>query len=125
MPVAIPQRVAEHARMAPSYTNIMTDVEEQMLASITARPMVWWRFIDGIFAIWKDGIETLLLFLNESDQFHHTIKFTAEWSGERVSFLDTTVILDNTTIHTDLHTKPTVPLPSKLPPETLHQLQSM
>ena len=39
--------------------------------------------------------------------FHNTIKFTAEGSTNRVSFLDTTVILDVGTIHTDLYTKPT------------------
>ena len=81
------QGTAMGTKMAPSYANIfMTDLEERMLASTTARPMVWWRFIDDIFTIWKDGIETLRLFLNESNQFHHTIKFTAECSVERVFF---------------------------------------
>jgi len=54
------QGTAMGTKMAPSYANIfMTDLEERMLSSTTARPMVWWRFIDDIFAIWKDGIETL------------------------------------------------------------------
>ena len=35
------------------------------------------------------------------------IKFTAEISTERVTFLDTTVILEDDTLHTDLYTKPT------------------
>ena len=38
---------------------------------------------------------------------HTTIKFTAETSTERVTFLDTTVILENDMLHTDLYTKPT------------------
>ena len=36
-----------------------------------------------------------------------SIKFTANWSIEEVTFLDTRVYLKNNCLETDLHTKPT------------------
>ena len=39
--------------------------------------------------------------------FHHTIKFTAEWFRESVTFLGTRVINDEGRLITDLYTKPT------------------
>ncbi len=55
----------------------------------------------------QHGQESLDNFLDQINEFHNTIKFTAEYSTERISFLDTTVILYGNTIHTDLYTKPT------------------
>ena len=95
-------------RMAPSYANIfMGELEKHLLQNTVNRPSIWWRYIDDIFAVWNDGEEQLQHFLHEINTFHPTIKFTAEWSREKVSFLDTTVILDGTILHTDLYTKPT------------------
>ena len=40
-------------RMAPSYTNLfMGKFECEFLLTQTALPLVWWRFIDDVFAIW-------------------------------------------------------------------------
>ena len=105
----------------------MAELEANLLTYTTHQPYVWWQFIDDIFAIWKHGRETLKQFLQEINLFHQTIKFTAEYSEDRVNFLDTTAILDGTTIHTRLyglvhqtnrHTS--VLIPRKLPSETLH-----
>ena len=40
-------------------------------------------------------------------QFHPTIKFTADWSKEKVNFLDVEVTLKNGVLSTDLFVKPT------------------
>ena len=102
------QGTAMGTRMAPSYANIfMGELEKHLLQNTVNRPSIWWRYIDDIFAVWNDGEELLQQFLQEMNTFHPTIKFTAEWSREKVSFLDTTVILDGTILHTDLYTKPT------------------
>ena len=94
--------------MAPSYANIfMGELEENLLQQTSNRPAIWWRFIDDIFAIWTHGEDNLNTFLREINSFHETIKFTAEWSKEIVSFLDTTVFINESGIHTDLYTKPT------------------
>ena len=95
-------------RMAPSYANIfMAKLETELLQSVSKRPMVWWRYIDDVFAIWPHDEESLQVFLNELNLFHSTIKFTAEWSRESVTFLDTRVIREGNRLITDLYTKPT------------------
>ena len=91
--------------MAPSYANLfMVDLEERLLDQTAAAPHVWWMYI---FVIWDKGRVLLVDFLSQINAFHPSIKFTTEVSTDRVSFLDTMVILDGNTIHTDLYTKPT------------------
>ena len=96
-------------RMAPSYANLFMDqLERSFLAHpSTLKPFVWWRYIDDIFAIWTHGKETLQTFIKDLNTFHCTIKFTAEWSRDSVSFLDTIVRLNNGFLSTDLYQKPT------------------
>ena len=45
--------------------------------------------------------------INEINSFHPTIKFTADWSKEKVNFLDVEVTLNNGVLSTDLFVKPT------------------
>ena len=45
--------------------------------------------------------------INEINSFHPTIKFTADWSKEKVSFLDVDVTLNNGVLSTELFVKPT------------------
>lgn len=97
----------------------MAELEENMLIWTTDRPYMWWRYIDDIFAIWEFGQERLDNFLQQINLFHPTIKFVAEHSTEKVTFLDTTVILEGRTIHTDLYTKPT-DTHQYLSPESCH-----
>ena len=46
-------------------------------------------------------------FLQQINQAHSTIKFTAEWSLDSVTFLDVSAILKDGSIQTDLYSKPT------------------
>ena len=46
-------------------------------------------------------------FINEINSFHPIIKFTADWSKEKVNFLDVEVTLNNGVLSTDLFVKPT------------------
>ena len=45
--------------------------------------------------------------INEINSFHPTIKFRADWSKEKVNFLDVEVILKNSVLSTGLFVKPT------------------
>ena len=75
-------------RMAPSYANLfMGKFEREFLRTQTALPLVWWRFIDDVFTIWTHGEQQLQTFLGELNHHHTSIKFTANWSTEEVSFL--------------------------------------
>ena len=77
-------------RMAPSYANLfMGKLGRNLLRYTSNTPSSWWRYIDDVFAIWPHGERNLEILLNELNSFHPTIKFTAEWSKESVTFLDT------------------------------------
>ena len=56
---------------------------------------------------WSHGRETLTTFLDEANNFHPSIKFTAEISTKQHVFLDTKSNLVGDTISVDLYTKPT------------------
>ena len=52
---------------APSFANIfMHNCESQILTTVPEQkaPLVWKRFIDGIFLVWTHGEESLLSFLD-------------------------------------------------------------
>ena len=59
------------------------------------------------FSIWPHGEESLQVLLNELNLLHRTIKFTAEWSQEFVTLIDTRIIGEGNHLITDLYTKPT------------------
>ena len=63
----------------------MTDI----LSKSELKQLVWKRFIDDIFSLWtinRDGIEQ---FIEQANNHHPTIKFTAEISDKETTFLDT------------------------------------
>jgi hypothetical protein len=95
--------------MAPSYANLfMAKLEQSLLSSPDIhKPDVWWRYIDDIFAVWTHGVEALEEFVAYLNSAHSTIKFTVNWSNDRISFLDTQIILSNGILSTDLYTKST------------------
>ena len=58
--------------------------------------------------IWHHRENKLNQFINNlNNKFHPTIKFTCDYSRERVHFLDVQVILENNEISTDLYVKET------------------
>ena len=95
-------------KCAPSYAILfLAALEEKLLADAQDKPWVWWRYIDDIFLIWQHGEEKLRDFITFLNGAHDSIKFTAEWSTERVNFLDVQVIKQDDNLITDLFTKPT------------------
>ena len=40
------------------------------------------------FSIWEHGEESLKVFIEQVNMFHSTIKITAEYSQEKINFLD-------------------------------------
>jgi hypothetical protein len=96
-------------RVAPSFANIfMAHFEDKWVYTYPVQPRVWLRYIDDIFLIWEHNRQSLDDFLSHLNNCHHSIKFTAEISPESVSFLDTSVQIDqNRYLYTDLYCKPT------------------
>ena len=96
-------------KVAPSYANLfMSKLEKEMLETYPLKPTTWWRYIDDIFFIWDYGEIELEKWLHHLNTYHRTIKFTSEWSKQKVHFLDTTVRKTCTNkLETDLYQKPT------------------
>ena len=95
-------------KFAPPYAIIyMAALEEDFLETIIKKPWLWWRYIDDIFMIWQHGEEELKLFLEKLNSFHPSIKFTCEYSREKVSYLDVQVVVREGKLKTDLCVKPT------------------
>ena len=94
--------------MAPSYANIfMDELERRILANMDRAPTTRWRYINYMFAIWPHGKEHLSTFLDGINNFHPSIKFTAEWSYMSVTSLNTKVTIDDEGgLVTDLYVKP-------------------
>ena len=102
------QGTAMGTKMAPAYANIfMGKLEGQLLRTVQLKPFSWLRFIDDIDMKWGHGQDNLQTFLEEANNFHPTIKFTAETSNDNHVFLDTNSTLVGDSIQVDLYTKPT------------------
>ena len=43
-------------------------IEVRLLSDATYKPWLWWRFIDDIFLIWRDGEEKLKQFIDSLNQ---------------------------------------------------------
>ena len=95
-------------KFAPPYAILfLANLEEKILGEMDLKPRIWWRYIDDIFFIWEHGEEELKEFIKKLNEYHPTIKFTAEWSKEEISFLDVKVSLKEGDIKTDLFVKST------------------
>ena len=70
--------------------------------------IIWVRFIDDIFLIWKGDIDYLTEFIDHLNNAAPSIKFTHEISTNSGNFLDTTILKDRQgNISTDVYQKPT------------------
>ena len=97
-------------KLAPSYANIfMGHLEQELLAGHHKKPSLWLRFIDDIFVVWPHSLDDLNAFLTYMNSYHDTIKFTMEFSKEKIVFLDTIVKKARFTnkLLVELYTKPT------------------
>ena len=87
---------------APNYANLFMDrFETKALNNWPLKPLIWLRFIEDIFMIWTHGEDKSEEFITYLNGIHPTIKFTSEQSYTNISFLDTTVkINDNRELYT-------------------------
>ena len=64
-------------------------VETEILSPSLFKPLVWKRYIDDIFSLWTTNRDRIEHFIEQANNHHPTIKFTAEISDEETTFLDT------------------------------------
>ena len=68
-------------KMAVSFANIfMGKAESQILSRSALKPLAWKRYIDDIFSIWNINKGEVTQFIEQANNHHPTIKFTAEVS---------------------------------------------
>ena len=95
-------------KFAPNYANLfMAGIEDKIFQQSLTKPYLWLRYLDDIFFIWTEGVEKLHEFYAFLNSFHPTIKFTMDFSEERINFLDVIVIKNGKQLKTDLYTKKT------------------
>ena len=120
-------------RVAPSFDNIhMGKYEDDHVYTYHLQPFIYFA-ISGwhyIFFIWQHGHEELNKFVDHLNSRMESMKFTMEVSREEMSFLDTTVILRDRTLHTDFFCTPTdshsyLQYSSALPLQEKYPLQSV
>ena len=79
-------------KMAVAFANIfMAKIEKEILGQSSIKPIFWKRFIDDVISAWDTSIDKIEDFLQQANNFHPTIKFTAEISETETTFLDTKV----------------------------------
>ena len=95
-------------QVAPTYAIIfMNWFEKSYVYTYHQRPRIWLRFIDDIWGVFRGTEQEFKLFLDHINSAHPSIKFTAEYSKDRVTFLDVTTMNRNVKIETTLFIKPT------------------
>ena len=95
---------------APSYVNLfMAQFEEKHIyPCIKDMALLYLRYIDDIFIIWKGTKEQLITFINGLNKKHKTIKFEYEISSQKIPLLDTMVYKDKeNNFQATLYRKPT------------------
>ena len=81
-------------KMAVAFANIfMGKVETELLNRSAFKPLVWKRYIGDIFSLWDISREESHQFIEQANNHHPTIKFTAEIS--EITFLDTVLYKGN------------------------------
>ena len=74
------------------FANIyMVETETNLIQQSDTKSREWKHSIDDIFSLWDCNRKDVELFIKEANNFHPTIKFTAEISENEITFLDTTV----------------------------------
>ena len=96
-------------KMAPAYAkNVMSIFERNLLTGSCNKPLVWFRYIDNIFAIRTYGEDEFKDFMLYINSIHSSFQFTCNYSKECVQFFDISNSVGNSgNITTDLYVKPT------------------
>ena len=96
-------------KCAPTYSSLFMGrfEETHIIPRIKDFILIYVRYIDDIFFIWKGSEEELQKFLAEVNRIHPTIKFDFNFSTKSVVFLDSKVSVTGKRVSTSVFTKPT------------------
>ena len=96
-------------KCAPTYASIFMGLFEQshILPRIQEHILMYVRYIDDIFFIWRGSEAELKKFLDTINTLHPSIKFDYEHSRTKSVFLDCRIQIVNRKIKTSVYSKPT------------------
>ena len=97
-------------KMAVAFANIfMSEFETKLIRQSRIKPIEWKRYIDDVFSLWNKNKQDINLFIEQANQFHPSIKFTAEIPKNAITFLDTIIykFLIDSILDIKTHYKPT------------------
>ena len=78
--------------MAVAFVNIfMSKVETEFLIQSAFQPLEWKRYIDDIFLLWTINRIEIAELIEQANNQHSTIKFTAEVSEMETTFQNTNI----------------------------------
>ena len=80
--------------------------EDELLKGCKEKPLVYFRFVDDIFGIWRGSLKCLEEFHERANSIHRDIKVDLRYSETELEFLDVKVGIKEGRIVTDLYTKP-------------------
>ena len=69
----------------------MAAAETEIISRSHLKPLTWKRYIDDVFSLWNINKGEISSFIELANNYHPTIKFTAEISDTEIIFLDTCV----------------------------------
>ena len=79
-------------KMAVAFANIfMARIDKQILSQSCIKPLSWKKYINDVFSLWNTSQNKIESFVEKANNFHSTIKFSAEVSETEITFLDTKV----------------------------------
>jgi len=84
---------------------VMQRLEHNVIGSLEVKPFFYHRYVDDIILAAPNSCLPDLL--EAFNSFHHRLSFTMEVGGDRLDFLDLTLIRDNDRLISNWYTKPT------------------
>ena len=96
-------------KCAPTYASLFMGAFEQshLIPKIKDFILLYVRYIDDIFFLWKGSEEELLKFLASVNKLHPTIKFDYAYSKSNITFLDSRISFSGRKLKTSIFSKPT------------------
>ena len=66
----------------PFANTFMAKIETAIIDQHNTKPLVWKRYIDDVFSLWDTNREEIYNFIEHANNYHSTIKFTADISDK-------------------------------------------
>ena len=95
-------------RFAPALANLyLIDFDEQAMNGFRVKPLLFFRYLDDIFALWQGDIESLKEYEKFLNSLIPDIKIKLEFSPKEINFLDTTIYISENKLLTKIYFKDT------------------